>query len=137
MEKKILMGSMLVLTFLLLMPSIPAIQYKVVKDEILSEVTEDLDLREIRDLIETGKLDRVKHPILGLLVTMWMYFRLIRGQIFADISYDITYDYDWNFEIYHPILFFRLIILLFNTGLVIHFFEGLSNMFGWNWNIPY
>lgn len=64
-------------------------------------------------------MDRVKHPILGLLVTMWMYFRLLRCQIIGNISYDINYDYDFSFEIHHPILFLRLLILLINTGLVI------------------
>ena len=142
MNKKILMGSMLVLTLLLLMPSIPAIQQNIVKDEfrekIESELFNDLDFKDIRELLNSGKLDGVKHPILGLLVIMWMYFRFLRCQIFT-FSYDITIDDYWNIdiEIHNPIIFFRFIILFFNTKLVIHFFEVLSNMFGWNWNIPY
>ena len=140
MNKKILIGSMLVFTMLLLMPSIPAIQQKIVKDEIkdkiVNELYNDLDFKDMRELLNSGKLDGVKHPILGLLVTMWMYFRLLRCQIFT-FSYDIYIDYGYQFEILNPIIFFRLIILLFNTGLVIHFFEGLSNIFGWNWDIPY
>ena len=136
MKKKILIGSIIAVALLLLMPSIPAIHNNAIKDEIISELPEDFNLKNIRELLESWKLDRVKHPILMLLVTIWMYFRLIRGQILADISYDITYEYDYNFEIYHPVLFLRLLILLINTGLVVCSFQGLSDLLGWNWNIP-
>ena len=182
MRKKLLLGSLLVLTLILLMPSIPAVQQKSIEEGVKQDLQEKLEtitlddlkiingddrikhpilyiivmltiyLRYIKmyriafrwtiipdflniimdflnidgyyfklllflfyllrfELLESGKLDRVKHPILGLIVTMWMYFRLTRCQIFADTSYDITYEYDYDFEIHHPILFLRLLIL--------------------------
>jgi hypothetical protein len=134
MNKKILLGSLLVLILLFVMPSIPAIQQNVIKDELVSKIPEDLDFTKIKELLESGKLDRVKHPILGILVTMWIYFRFLRYRILS-FSYDEIYDRIIWIEINNPIIFLRLVILLFNTLLVFCFFEGLSDKFGWNWNI--
>ena len=47
MNKKPLLGSLLVLTLLLLMPTIPAIQHKVVKDEVLSEIQVGLEKESV------------------------------------------------------------------------------------------
>jgi len=55
MKKKILIGSLLVLTLLLLMPSIPAIQQKTIEDKAYSDLVEkfeDFDLEDLREKIE-------------------------------------------------------------------------------------
>ena len=47
MRKKIIIGCMLVLTLLLLMPSIPAIQKKTVEERPYSDFVEQLNLKKI------------------------------------------------------------------------------------------
>jgi hypothetical protein len=74
MEKKILIGSIVAVTILLLIPTIPAIQHNIVKednkDKILSELSEDLDFKDIKELVDSGRLDRVKHPLLYFFVIL-------------------------------------------------------------------
>jgi len=55
MKKKILIGSMLVLTLLLLMPSIPAVQQKTIEDKAYSDLVEQLDEDVDADFIELLK----------------------------------------------------------------------------------
>ena len=53
MKKKILIGSLLVLTLLFLMPSIPAVQQKTIEGGIKQEIQEKLDeinLEEIKNI---------------------------------------------------------------------------------------
>ena len=55
MKKKILIGSLLVLTLLLLMPSIPAVQQKTIEDKAYSDFVEelkDVDLEDLQEKIE-------------------------------------------------------------------------------------
>jgi len=49
MRKKLIFGIMLILTLLLLMPSIPAINRNVVKDELLNDITQELNLEIFRE----------------------------------------------------------------------------------------
>ena len=61
MRKKLIFGLMLVLTLLLLMPSIPAIQRKIIENKAYNDF-----IGEINDfnLKEICTLDWIKHPIL-------------------------------------------------------------------------
>ena len=52
MKKKILIGSLLVLTLLLLMPSIPAIQQKSVEEGIKQDIQEKIDTFTLDELKE-------------------------------------------------------------------------------------
>ena len=52
MDKKIIIGSMLVLTLLLLMPSIPAIQLNTIKDKVYSDYSGELNQQDVEELKE-------------------------------------------------------------------------------------
>jgi len=138
MNKKILIGSILVLTLLLLMPSIPAIQQNIVKDEIkekiLSEIPEDLDFKDIKELMDSGKLNRLKHPLLYLIIIATLISRITRIIVLAELSFD---GYFPDFHIKKPVLFLRVFILDISTFIWATFWQELSDYYGWNWNIPY
>ncbi len=135
MNRKLLIGSILILTFLLLMPSIPAIQRRVVKenikDKILSELPENLDFNDIKELVDSGKLDKVKHPLLYFFVILVAEFRWWRCIILGDIA--IEYGWEWSIEIKYPILFVRCMWLLFRLEFWAGFWDRLSDTLGWNW----
>ena len=83
MGKKIIIGSMLVLTLLLLMPSIPAIQQKSVEEGIQQDIREKLDTINLDDYnfkntkeIKNG--DDFKYPLLAYLAGVIFYIRIIR-----------------------------------------------------------
>ena len=138
MNKKILMGSMLVLTLLLLMPSIPAIQQKVVKDEVFSEIQEDIEFEDVKELLESGKLGNEKFPLLYSLVYYLTRFRLWRFDILAEISYDVYCGEGWfDLDIHNLLLFSRCVMILLSTFFIIGFFNDMSDSLGWNWEIPY
>ena len=63
--KKILFGSMLVLTLILLMPSIPAIQMKTIEDSLVSDFSNHLDL--IDENMETYLKEHLTDPLLDLI----------------------------------------------------------------------
>ena len=144
MKKKILMGSMLVLTLLLLMPSISAIHYKSIEEGIKQGVQEKLDTITLDDLKDFEVLEWIRHPILYLIITSIVTFRLLRSAVyfFIAVTFCAKYipDY-WVPEITHPVL---LIILMFNwtrlygyTWLLVDFWQYISDELGWNWELPY
>ena len=134
LEKKILVGSLLIVILLLLMPSIPAIQHKAAKYEILSKITEDLDIKDIREIFELGKLDRIKHPFLYVLVISSLAFRNLRIEVLAKYSF----KEDWPYmEITNPVLFLRFLILVITTLFWSGFWEYISDTLGWGWVIPF
>ncbi len=71
MKKKILIGSLLVLTLLLLMPSIPAIQQKSVEEGIKQDIQEKLDTITLDDLKYIDVLDDIRHPILYYIFVLY------------------------------------------------------------------
>ena len=134
MNKKILVGSMLVLTLLLLMPTIPAIQNKVVKDEIkekiLSEIPDDINLRE---LLEDIKSDYWKHPILNLLVLITA-LRAFRGFFIMFFSLSNMWVPGEDPEVEHHLFFIRGVWLLATgAGLNSLLYIFAKNM-GWEFN---
>ena len=137
MKKKILIGSMLVLTLLLLMPSIPAIHQKTIEDRKYNDLFEQLDFKDVK---EKKKMDLIRHPLIydhTLLYAIVIFlggFRWLRCLILAEISFDII---SWNppeYEVYHPILFLRCIWLLNTFGIWCSFWEYISDTLGWNWD---
>ena len=137
MNKKILISSMLVVTLLLLMPSIPAIQQNTIENRKYSDLFERL---EIKGLKEIKKMDLIRHPLiyehplLYAIVIFLAGFRWSRCLILAEISFDII---SWNppdYEVYHPILFLRSIWLLNTFGIWCSFWDNVSDIFGWNWD---
>ena len=131
MRTKILLGSVLVLTLLLLMPSIPAIQHKVVKDEVVSEISEDFELEEIKELLD---FPDVKHPILFVLVVMLLELRAVRALYLLNFAFNTETHQD-RYDFDHPLLGIRAIWLLFTAWLWDDLWQIISNSLGWNWEL--
>ena len=131
MKKRILIGSILVLTLLLLMPSIPAIHQKTTVDKEFNDLIEQLDVKDVTDI---RKIDWIRHPLLYALAIFIAKFRLERCRILAEISFDYSY---WHggpiLEIHHPILFLRGLWLITTIEYWCSFWKTISNKFGWNW----
>ena len=117
MRKDILIGSILVLTLLLLMPSIPAIQKNVTEEEIKQNLQERLDKIDLKEINEFSKKLEWQFPILYIL-SLIIALRGWKGIFFMFISYT---DFTTNPNI-NTILqtFFRLRgIWLFATASIL------------------
>ena len=74
------------------------------------------------------------------LILKWFYFREDRINYLADISFD-RYLIDENrnlyeYDIYHPILFIRCVMLILTTCSISWLIEEVSDARGWNWELP-
>lgn len=126
MGKKIIIGSMLVLTLLLLMPSIPAIQQKAI------EQLDDVDLINVKEINNNG--DRLKHPLLYLSVFL-VAFRGIRGFFLMFSSSKNMFSWEEPMEIIYPFIFLRGVWLCGTTFLWQEFWVSVANNMGWNWGL--
>ena len=146
MKKKILIGSMLILTLLLLMPSIPAIQQKTIEDKAYYDFVEkfgevDADFIEFFndvDLKDIEVLNEIKHPILYYIVLFLSNFRLFHFfLVFLIASSFVDFDEYGNISIQHPILFIISMIRagwLYATLFIWQvFWINISNIMEWNW----
>ncbi len=132
-NKKIIIGSMLVLTMLLLMPSIPAIQQKIIEDRAYNDLIEQLDIKDIRKI---KGLERIKHPFLYFMVNIIIGFRVLRAFVLFLISTE--YDPIWRWpgpQIKYPLLWDRMIMLMATVELWVVFWAYVSCIMGWNWNL--
>ena len=131
MKKNILIGSIIAVVILVMMPSIHAIQHNLVKEDSKGEIFHD-KLKDIRELLESGKLDGIKHPLLYIFIISWMVIRTERGSILVAIS--ILYE-DINTPILiHPILCLRG-LWLYGMGIAfLVIWNVISNILGWNWD---
>ena len=90
MRKKIIIGCMLVVTLLLLMPSIPAIQQKTIEDRIHSDLVEQLNLKKIKGVSplvwEPGLILAVFLKVLELFIDY-----IINDGWFPGITFFVTY----------------------------------------------
>jgi len=123
MKKKLIFGSMLVLTLLLLMPAIPAIQQNLVKNEKIVESE-----------------DQIKFPILNGIVCFLLISRYIRAIILHSVSSNGTDDGGRgppDIEILHPILYFRAMWLVMKLNLLMISSIILSDELGLNWIFPF
>jgi len=137
MDKKILVVSMTAAAILLLIPTIPAIQHITIEEKSYNDSFEQLDFEDIKELIESRKLDEVKHPILYVILTIWLYFRVIRGNILYDISSD-SHPFGGKITVHYPLIYIRGLWLVMTGEFSIVYLQELSNKYGWNWEIfPY
>jgi hypothetical protein len=134
MNKRILVGSIFVLTLLLLMPTIPAIQQKTIQEELYNDLVDQIDIKDIKEI---KKLNEVKHPLLYSLIVITLIFRYIRIYTLATISFKMVHTGGWGYElkIIHPLLYYRYLMLLFTTVLLDRTCSTLSTIFGWNWKL--
>ena len=140
MRKKILIGSLLVFALLLLMPSIPAIQQRMVEEGVKQEIQEKLETITLDDLKDITVLDNMKHPILYYIVILIWYVKILRYDINEFIS-EKTYEIGpfGRIMILNPILYYicviRFNILFSQTILWIARWSFISETLGWNWDI--
>jgi len=123
MGKKIIIGSMLVLTLLLLMPSIPAIQQRTIEDKAYSDFVEKLEDVEIFD-------DVMKFSILFVFVIMLALHRNYR----AFRIWDFAQPGGYPNPVEHPLLAFYGSWLFLSMVVWIEFWMNISDKLGWNWN---
>ena len=129
MNKKILIGSMLVLTLLLLMPSIPAIQQKTITDDTYHNTLEKIDFIDIKNIRESNL---IKHSILYEIVIFLAKIRLLHLVILWEIAVDVI-DYPPYFEAKMPLLFFYCVWILNTLEYWCAFWNHKSDTFGWDW----
>ena len=108
MRKKILIGSMLVLTLLLLMPSIPAIQQKSVEDSVY----DDFESKVMKGIGILG--DDIKFPKLRELYRNFIFLRGFRAAWLILIGMDL----DIYGGVVHPLIFFRGVLLGFTSSFI-------------------
>ena len=138
MKKKILIGTILVLTLLLLMPSIPAIQQKTVEEGFKQEIQEKFETIKRGKLKDIKVLDNMKHPILYYIVILVWYIKLLRYGI-NDFIMEKTYEIDnfgniiYHYKYLYFICLIRFFILFSQTILWIARWSYISETLGWNW----
>ena len=119
MKKKTLIGSMLVLTLLLLMPSIPAIQQKTIEDKAYSDFVEEIKK-------SNGDIKFRIQPILGLL---WVICRIRESR--GDWLMDSSSYWDHGIHIDYPIIYTRGEWLYVTSYLVMYILSVIFLIFGY------
>lgn len=121
---------------LALAPSISATEKKrnnwETSDEI-SEKIKDFHIKNVNELKNVLLNGRIRHPLLYLSVYL-VSFRVIRGVLLLTFS---SNHFEWfePFEIYHPLLYYRSIWLIFSAVLWQYTWVIISQELGWNWNL--
>ena len=134
MRKKILIGSMLVLTLLLLMPSIPAIQQKTIEGGIKQEIQEKLETIDFKDLKEIKALeDDMKFPILYILISLFVEFGLVR--ILFLYLFGGGMGGGFNSPSLQILCLLRAVMVTISTFTILYFFMFLSYILGWGWDL--
>lgn len=136
MGKRILIGSILVLVMLLLMPSIPAIQQRSVKEGIKQDLQEKLESINLEDIKDIKDLDGcLKHPLLYLSVHL-VALRGWRGLIMLFISTKNMFSWEEPMEIIFPLLYERGRWLVVTALVWQEVWIDYAYTHGWNWGIP-
>ena len=139
MRKKILIGSILVLTLLLLMPSIPAIQQKIVEEEVKQDLQEKLDSINLREIIDEYLSGGIKHPLLYSLVIVMLLTQCLRLGFWFAMAMSCCRVELWVidpvYENFFYAFMFMLVGLSLRTTLWIGFWNYVSDIMGWNWEI--
>jgi len=136
MKKKILIGSIIAVTLLLLMPSIPAIQQKSVEEGFKQDIQEKIDSINLNDLGDIEKLDWVRHPILYCFFMIFVLFQLSRISMYSSIFSIISSGIDnpeEDIPIIYNIYIMRMNLLsipLIACEFIVFF---VNNVFDWNW----
>ncbi len=134
MRKTILIGSILVLTLLLLMPSIPAIQQKIVEDKIYHSVSEKLNEVNIKNVKGLHKLFD-NHFLIQFFVYILGYiagYRAVRGALLIYIASNWPNWFE-DFKVDYPIMFIRGIWLVGTGAVFFNFLQLIVYIMGWEW----
>jgi len=125
MGKRIIIGSMLVLVMLLLMPSIPAIQQKTIKDKSMSE----FDINNLKE--NKIKVERIKHFLLYYILFYRLQKIWARSMVWQSLGRNM-----WTGEILSPIIYQWGLLVEYSAQIRNDFWQQLSNKLGWNWDMP-
>ena len=134
MGKKIIIATMLVLTLLLLMPSIPAIQQRTIENGIKQDLQEKLESINFDDLKDIKVLDDMKRPLLYAFYLFLVNIKLQRIFRLMDMSMESDY---WGITITHPLIFVYMCWIWTKAILFVQFWAYVSYTFEWNWDFPY
>lgn len=77
--------------------------------------------------------DRLRHPVLCLMVWLFVQWYLFRGWILYEFSISVG-AFNW-IEIDYPLVFLRACFLIFVGSFWLKFWQQLSSAFGWNWSL--
>jgi hypothetical protein len=135
MKKKILIGSMLVLSLLLLMPSIPAVQTNTIKEDIKQNIHKDEDDCD-RCPPSNLKLDNPngERPICDILEKMFFYYGN-RMKFLHDIFFSEALHWLHSIEIIR-FLFVTYVCLRFGSFVVFSMFTARLLFCDWMWPTP-
>jgi len=133
MKKKILIGSLLVLTLLLLMPSIPAIQTKTIQEGRYQELHDKLVTIPLDD--SNGKIvfDGILFPNLYEFVLYIQHERWVIFKIFYDFSTEPDIFGD---RVIYPLFYLWSCVLSFRFWIWSDFWRIISERLGLGWEIP-
>ena len=125
MKKKILIGSLLVLTLLLLMPSIPAIQQKIIEDEAYNDIVERLedfnfkDLNELKSIESDNIQDFLQNNDLNNRYDSEKFQKFVNSETFKHFTSSdfvqtlLNNNYDVESKIDIWVILFNLIVFIF------------------------
>ena len=130
MNKKILIGSIFILSLLLVMPSISAIQRKTIEDKICNDLIEKFNFKDIK--VINGFPD-VKHPLLFALIVIIFNLRAIPSFILLLLAYYSDDHQDRSMK--RPFLGIRGRWVMFTALLWARFWTKISEKFGWDWEL--
>ena len=122
MKKKILIGSLLVLTLLLLMPSIPAVQQKTIEDKAMND---------LEDKLETITFDGVRHPLLRQFIQVSIWFKVYLG----NFLWYLGTDYYGNPV--DPFLCDLANLIVGRAIICFYRWQDISDTMGWNWDLEF
>ena len=128
MNKKIIIGSMMVFTMLLLIPNIPAVYLNAIENEFEQEY-EELSSTYFVDFNLPDKF-----PNLYRLVLAIVYFKFIRILILLTIS-TTPGDFPGDTHIVYPLIYARCLILGYTLNLWMGGWGAISDILGWDWDI--
>ena len=137
MNKKILIGSIIAVSTLLLMPSIPAIQHITIEEDIKQNIQEKLDSINL-DTIKNYEISDVKHPFLYLFVLSLVELYVNRILFYEALMNSIPIDFIFHSFIIlflFSILFARYIWLYSVVVVWVDFWQKIADKNGWDWFI--
>ena len=135
MKIKIIMVCLVSIAFLLMMPSIPAIQQKSIEEGFKQDLRENLYSISLDD---SKEIEGLEGPNYSLLYDFVMRILDFRFRQFDNIENFLFYCYEEKFEWLLIFGMFRLSWVTITIHYWNNFWYYISNTFGWDWGMePY
>lgn len=121
MGKKILIESILAVSLILMMPSIPAIEQKTIEDGAYHDFTEEINILD----------DDIKLPRLYTLLRVILVLRWLRGRIYYYMAIDwISFNV---YKVKYSLIYYRAAWLIETTYSIAEKIDILSDRLGLGW----